>query len=289
MTAQLRHKKLKSPHTRLRQIDKIFLHIAEVILAVTAIIIVLVWVTDRPTFFITAINVEGARAVDSKSIYDAADRKLGGKLLYSIKRNNTYLYPAQSVESEIKAISERIAYAHVSFPDRHTLLATVVEYTPTFLYCRKSEDHRVDASSTENIVPSDCYFADENGYVFSEAPEYIGYPFVAIIASTSVEGMPLPSPLGTVPVGESEYKTIRNFVDQLARAGFTTHAITLLDKDDIKLSLDTPWTLLWTTTEKPEQSISNLQVLLTSMNGDKKAKGEVREIDLRFGNKIFYK
>ena len=121
------------------------------------------------------------------------------------------------------------------------------------------------------------------------APEYIGYPFVAIIASSSVEGMPLPSPLGTVPVGEREYKTIRTFVDQLARAGFTTHAITLLDKDDIKLSLDTPWTLLWTTTEKPEQSISNLQVLLTSMNGDRKAKGEVREIDLRFGNKIFYK
>ena len=82
---------------------------------------------------------------------------------------------------------------------------------------------------------------------------------------------------------------MHTFVNQLARAGFTTHAITLLDKDDIRLSLDAPWTLLWTTTEKPEQSISNLQTLLTSMSGDRKAKGEVREIDLRFGNKIFYK
>ncbi len=289
MAAQLRHKKLKSQETRLRQVDKIFLHIAEVILVVTAIIIMLVWVSERPSIFITAINIQGAHAVDTKSIYDAADGELGGKLLFAIKRNNMYLYPKRSVESDIKAISERIAYAHVSFPDRHTLLVTVVEYTPTFLYCRKSEDHRVDASSSEKIVPSNCYFADEKGYVFAEAPEYIGYPFVAIIASSSVEGMPLQSPLGTVPVGEGEYKTIRTFVDQLARAGFTTHAITLLDKDDIKLSLDAPWTLLWTTTEKPEQSISNLQVLLTSMNGDKKAKGEVREIDLRFGNKLFYK
>ena len=289
MAAQLRHKKLKSPNARLRQIDKIFLHSAEVILAVTAIIIVCAWTSYRPSLHITTIRVEGAHAVDAKSIYDIADRELGGKLLFSIKRNNTYLYPERRVETDIKALSQRIAYAHVSFPDRHTLLATVVEYTPTFLYCRKSEDHRVDASSTENIVPGDCYFADEKGYVFSEAPEYIGYPFVAIIASSSVEGMPLQSPLGTVPVGVAEYKTIRTFVDQLARAGFTTHAITLLEEDDIKLSLDTPWTLLWTTTEKPEQSISNLQVLLTSMNGDRKAKGEVREIDLRFGNKIFYK
>lgn len=289
MAAQLRHKVLKSHQSRLRSIDKTFLHIAEVVLAVTAVVVVLTWMTHRPSLYISTIKVEGVHAVDAKSIYDIADRALAGKFLYSINRNNTYLYPASLVEAEIKALSQRIAYTKVSFPDRHTLLANIVEYTPTFLYCRKSEDLRRDASSTENIVPSDCYFADEKGYVFSHAPEYIGYPFVAIIASSSVEGMPLPSPLGTVPVDPKEYETIRSFVDRLSRAGFTTHAITLLERNDIRLSLDTSWTLLWTTTEKPEQSISNLQVLLTAMNGDKKAKGEVREIDLRFGNKIFYK
>ena len=288
--AELRHKALKSEQIRLKRVDRIFLRIAELFLIVSAVFFFMVWVTHREALYITHIQVEGARATPPESIAGVTSAVLNDRLFLTVKRDNLFLYPSQSVEEKIKALSPRIAYAKISFPDPHTLLATVAEYTPTFLYCKKSEGGDVRASSTLSTNnPSDCYFADQKGYVFSAAPEYIGYPFVAIIASSSVEGMPSVSPLGTVPVDPATYKSIRAFVETLSRAGFTTHAITLIDKDDVKLTLDTPWDLLWTTTEKPEASVSNLQVLLTSMNGDKAAKNAIQEIDLRFGNKIFYK
>ena len=287
--AHLRHKALIHERARIKRIDKIFLRIGQIFLIVSAMYLFTVWISYRPSIEITNIAVVGTHAVDAEQVYDVANAGLGQRLLFSIRQSNSYFYPRTQIEQRIKALSTRVAYANVSFSDRHTLVATVAEYTPTFLYCRKVLDEKDNASSTKEVIPRDCYYADEHGYVYASAPEYIGYPFVAIIASSTVEGMPLSSPLGSVPIDIAAYKRIRVFVDQLARIGYTTRAITLLDRDDVRLALDTPWSLLWTTTEKPELSASNLQVLLTSMNGDKKAKNEVREIDLRFGNKIFYK
>ena len=178
--SKLRHKEQKLTRTRLRRVDKTFLRLCEAFLVLSAFFFITVWVSHRPSLYITKIEVEGAHAVDAKDVHDTAGEALRAELLGDIQRNNTYLYPSAAVEASIKLLSPRIAYTHISFPDRHTLVASVVEYSPTFLYCQKTLPLDASASSTEGVIPRDCYFADEKGYVFSAAPEYIGYPFVAI-------------------------------------------------------------------------------------------------------------
>jgi hypothetical protein len=50
-----------------------------------------------------------------------------------------------------------------------------------------------------------------------------------------------------------------------------------------------PWVLLLATSKEPDRTIANLGVVLENLEKTPdKGKG-VREIDLRFGNKIFYK
>lgn len=63
----------------------------------------------------------------------------------------------------------------------------------------------------------------------------------------------------------------------------------VLGGGDIRAEVGMPWVLLLATSKEPDRTIANLGVVLENLEKTPdKGKG-VREIDLRFGNKIFYK
>jgi hypothetical protein len=122
--------------------------------------------------------------------------------------------------------------------------------------------------------------------VYAEAPEYIGYPFVAIFASTTNEGVSSPSPIGTRVLTEELYARIRAYIDGFSRIGLTAHRVLLLPGDDLEVELGMPWTVLVSTSKDPGRTIANLGVVLENLH---KKDPEFKRIDLRFGNKVFYK
>lgn len=286
----LRRKKLKSKRSRMRAIDKSFAIIGYTLLVVYSLYLLCVWITLRPSFFIDTIIVEGAHAISEESIRDTANAKLDERLLFWIKRNNRMLYPASSMEKEVRALSPRIANVKTVFDSAKHLRIIVTEYTPNFLYCMRS-DQALGIASTTAIEhqPKDCYFADEEGYVYAEAPEYIGYPFVAIVASSSEEAVTHQSPVGTTVLSEEQYARIKMYIDDLSRVGLTTHSVTLLGGGDIRAEVGMPWVIFLATDKDPERAIANLGVVLANLEKTADKGRSVREIDLRFGNKIFYK
>jgi hypothetical protein len=287
--ALLRKKTLKSANARLKRIDKTFMHIGHTLIVVYAIFAFLAWLSLRPSLQITQIQIEGTHAVSTQTVASVAEKYLHIPVLHYIHSDNSLLYPAQKVVSEIKALSPRIAYAAAVIDAHRVLHVSVTEYTPTFLYCTGMAMSINDASSSSSsLLPNDCYFADEKGYVYAAAPEYLGYPFVALVASSSDDGLPAQNPVGTYAVPKEEYKNIHAFIDALARAGFSAHTVVLLGEHDVRVAGDMPWTILWTTTRSSELSVENLKLVRTSIGLDKKSEAAVHTIDLRFGDKIFY-
>ena len=287
----LGRKTLQSTRTRLRKVDKIFQYVGYALLIVYFLYLATVWVTFRPLVEITTVDVEGTHAVSKEAIEALVKEPLHGVLLSHIRRDNQLFYPTKEIRARTLSLSPRIAHVAIDFDRRHVLHVTIIEYTPNFLFCMSSDDTEVDASSTINIdhQPRDCYFADEEGYVYADAPEYVGYPFVAIIASTSEQAVTHASPIGTHALSEEEYSHIRGFIDDISRAGLVTHSVTLLPDQDVRIQVGMPWSLLWTTTENPEASIRNLSVVLTNIAHSDTKVSSVKEIDLRFGNKVFYR
>lgn len=287
----LGRKTLQSTRTRLRKVDKVFQYFGYVLLVIYFLYLAVVWSTFRHVVQITSVEVEGTHAVSKEAIAALASESLSNVLLSHIRRDNSFFYPEREMIKRILALSPRIAHVAIDFNRRHVLHVVIIEYTPNFLFCMKSDGGEVDASTTTSInhQPRDCYFADEDGYVYAEAPEYVGYPFVAIIASTSEQAVTHASPIGTHALSEEEYSHIQGFIDDISRAGLVTHSVTLLPDKDVRIEVGMPWSLLWTTTEDPEGSIRNLSIVLTSIAHSNTKVNSIKEIDLRFGNKIFYR
>ncbi len=300
----LGRKTLKSERARMERIDARFQVMAQILLVLYALFVLASWLSYRPAFALTSVNVAGTHAIASSEVQKIAESALHTRVLYRIDRNNMLLYPTTAVLDQIKAKYPRVKDAHLKFDDRHNISITVLEYMPAMLYCVGFENFKeskplqkvIDASTTESTVPSStddqslstCYFTDQQGYIFASAPNYAGYPFMAIVASSTVNAKAT-SPVGTYALDAETLHNIGGFISQLNSIGFTTHAVELLAEHDIRIKTDRPWDILWTTTKDPTESITNLGLVLESIKKDKKAEGEITLIDLRFGNKIFYR
>ena len=270
----------------MRRIDASFLLVSRVLLLIYAAFVFAVWLSKVNSFIVSDVVIEGAHAVSSKDVLALALMPLDTHLLHYIGRNNALLYPKTAVEKSITALSPRIAHVTATFDSLKVLHIKLTEFTPTFLYCSHESDIPEDASSTLSSLPPQCYFADNEGYVFAHAPLYEGHPFVMIIGTTSRSDGSLVGK-STLPI--AEYRQIRIFIDALARLGLSTRSVTLLDGNDVRFLTDMPWTILWSTSKDPLQSAENLSLVLESYDSLRLSSSDTKEVDLRFGNKIFYR
>lgn len=314
-------KMIKSERARMHQINAVFARIAKTMILLYACFLILVWVSERSVFKINSVEVEGTYALSAPDIEAIALRPLSEKFLFWIAGDNRVLYPRELVLREVESTYPRVARADISFPEPHRLLVHIEEYQPAFLYCMNQEapapaprnspavlmsDSAMASTSTSTSVEelplpkelpasvpalSDCYFADKGGYVFSRAPEYSGYPFLAVISqASSAPVSELPSPIGERILDPEDHSRITAFVSALDALSLRTHALYLRNAHDVEFETNMPWSILWATTEDPEESVRNLDVVLQALPNERTESDDtLNRIDLRFGNKVFYK
>lgn len=303
---------MKSERARMQQIDAFFLRVARFVLIAYAFFVFFVWLSERALWRITDIEVEGAHAVSRDEIVSMAWSGAHERHLFLIRRDNRLLYPEHDLLSDLHARYPRIERVTAEFPSAHRLVIRVVEYTPAYLYCRVDDEWLDEVSTLEPTVvpettasttdqsvdpipalprepiPSDCYFADRHGYVFAQAPQYIGRPFLTILSATSTTLTALSSPIGSMLFASGAQSKIERFVFELDGLAIHTHTVVLRSDGDVEFKTNLPWTILWSITADPAESTRNLGVVLSSINAGGQAEDELHRIDLRFGNKVFY-
>ncbi len=283
-------KTLKSVRARSRKIDLFFLRLLQTFLICCGIFVFVAWLSYRPAFVLNTIVIEGTHAIDPEEIKVVAHDALSWKFFSRLRRDNMLFYPTRRVLALIRATDSRVRDIHLTFDSRHVVHLFVEEYTPDLLYCPQVSDTSSDASSTRIMNFSGCYLADMGGYVYAPSPEYSGYPFLVIIAS-STDVLPLPpvSPVGTFVLPQEEYIPLRKFVELLKKIKVIPRTVTLLGNHDFRIRTQLPWDIIWSTEKDPEESAQNLKLALPTILDTDPVKADFRVIDLRFGNKIFYK
>lgn len=282
-------KTLKSERARMRRIDLFFERVAHVFLLSYALFLMIAWISYRPSIQIEHIAIEGVHSVDQSAVSVLVTNPLAERILSRINRNNIFFYPSARVLHEISVLDPRISNAKITFNGTHQLHVTLEEFTPALLYCTKSEaSSSVSLASSTTPIHGECYFADERGYVFAPAPTWSGYPFLTIIAS-STEHSGTSSPLRTFALKESEYAQLKTFFIVLERMNIHPRTITMLGGGDFRISTEHPWDILWASGKDLEVSANNLALMLRSLKEEPTKETNVHIIDLRFGNKIFYK
>lgn len=220
-------------------------------------------------FAIKDISVTGVQKLSSEALTAVAGATLKDEGFKLFSRKNMFLYPRFAIEDTLAANFPRIKNVSVA---RQSLLAqaitvTVEERTPFATWCSK------DAI---------CFLMDENGFIFEEAGEvplssYIFrgglLPHADILGQTFLRG---------------RIQEIVQFLHDLEKAGFKASGITVDSEKDFTVVLENGPMLLASFQIMPSDIIHNLQTALEA-DGLRKKLEKLQYIDLRFGNRVYYK
>lgn len=192
--------------------------------------------------------------------------------------------------NELISSSTSLATTSMQSPAYDSLSTTAIQLNPGeqlsagLLELPSPEDVGVDTH--------DCYWVDDRGYVFARSPQYSGSPLLTIIENDSSRNETLSgvSPVGTFVFDKDEYEHLSQIIAGLKSSNFTLRRLERMSSGDVVLDVGYPWNLAMNLKAEPKDALEHfflaLQELGDAATGDK---SQLKVVDVRFGNKVFYR
>lgn len=117
---------------------------------------------------INSIKVNGAHVLGIEDITQIAKNELSGKYFYLFARNNTFIYPKNEIQKSLLKNFPRIEELSLGLNGLNELEINIKERKGEFLYCGET------VPEDERQIGDNCYFLNDNGLVFDEAPYFSG-------------------------------------------------------------------------------------------------------------------
>lgn len=237
------------------------------------------FVSYLPRFSIQTISVSGAQKTSPRLISDYVETVVNDGSYHLLSRSNMFLYPRAAIEKSIVGYFPRIASARVSrsLPFSTEVKIEVDERQPFALWCPPAEP------SAQAGASGSCYQMDEGGFIFAEASgiatttEYI---FEGGLATSSM-------PIGQTFV-PARLPGVLALLRSLGQASFEARGAVVENDQDFSIPLVRGFTLKASFGEDAGTLIKNLELVLSS-DSLKGKEDQLEYVDLRFGNKVYYK
>ncbi|HEV3245077.1 MAG TPA: hypothetical protein VG102_01850 [Candidatus Paceibacterota bacterium] len=236
-------------------------------------------VSYLPRYSVGTVEVTGAQTVSPELVADYAQSIIYDGSHHFFSRANLLLYPKALIEKDIPLEFPRIASASVSSGLlSNAIIIKVTERTPFALWCLPAQAGTTDGT---------CYDMDENGFLFAQAPatastsgEYIFTGGVSVpTTSQSVIGQ-------TFVSGHSA--GLVAFLQLLSQSGLTPLGASVQSDQDFTVPLRQGFSLYASFGEDPAALANNVELILSS-NALSGQEQNLAYIDLRFGDKVYYK
>ncbi|MFA6585690.1 MAG: hypothetical protein WCS86_00830 [Candidatus Paceibacterota bacterium] len=227
---------------------------------------------------INNIQISGNKVVETKAIEDLVKQKISGNYLWIFPKSNFLLYPVGEVKRELANNFKRLKNISLSVQNFQTLNISLDERTALYTYCGIAPAE-LDSSNQK------CYFMDQDGYIFDEAPYFSGEVYLKFYGKADSYFF------------EPNFSKLISLKETLQKMGIKPAVFFVDDTGDIKIFLSSTTTQLGPFIALKAdadftQIAENLQSVLTTepLQTDFKNKySSLLYIDLRFGNKVYYK
>jgi hypothetical protein len=267
-------KAIRSPEFHEKKERQRKIRLAAIVLLVLIIVIGPVLLVRNKHLLISTIQITGNQVTASTDIESIVANDLSGNYLWVIPKSSALFYSKQKIKNDILHAIPRISAVNVSLSTAHSLSIVVDERTPVALYCTQTSD-------VQN--PSDCYFLDASGYIFSVAPAFSGGVYMIYTSEPALD-VPLRSQFLT----SDEFMKLTNFIANLSHIPLAPDVF-VAKSDEYDLLLPSGTVIMWKPTDDLDTIYSNLSTFLTDPSLDKSSLGNLLYIDLRFEDKVFYK
>ena len=230
---------------------------------------------------IQSVRVTGTRAIPSEIISSFVESTLDDGSYHFFSRKNIFLYPKKALAEGIARNFPRIQSASLSRGSvlSGVLSVTVRERLPYARWCSGTPVLSSEESQEE------CFLMDENGYIFAAADSpdervSFNYVFERGIANSS-------EPIGTT-FAPGHLPGITALLKFLTNAGFTPRGASIENEQDFHVRLQQGFFIKASYGQDAAQLVRNLQLILASDTLTGK-EGDIEYVDLRFGNRVYYK
>ena len=287
----MRRRDIPHSQNRIKRKRKIILWKFLAILFVVILVVGgIAWGLSRPGLRIARIEVSGNSVLETDEITSFVRKEISGKYFFLFPKDSIALYPKERIENNLLDSFKRILSLSLNTKGFTALSVTINERKPYSLWCGEI---LVDTDVEEDAL---CYFADEAGFLFAEAPHFGGNVYVEFYGPLYKTGTSTSSP-GIIPIGAEflpslEFKIITLFRDLLGRIGLNINKAVAKDAGDFTFTIREGGKVLLNKKQDPMRLVSDIEsAFRTELGdpGDPAVRKQVEYIDARFTNKIFFK
>ena len=237
---------------------------------------------------INKITITGNKIIENKDIENVVKNEISGHYFWLFPKTNFLIYPKNKILSELNSKYKRLNNISININNFKTLEINVSEYEGKYLYCGL-----LIPPLRSNLNNNKCYFTDSDGYIFDEAPYFSGSVFFRLYGDASVNDK---NPIGSYFMKNSFVK-ITEFKNTLEKINLKPTAFWVDDnrqEGNFSLSEETVIgpRIIFKIDSDYQKLAENLQAAISTkpLNTDIKTKlSTLLYLDLRFGNKVYYK
>jgi hypothetical protein len=288
------------------------------LIGILVIFILTAYLSRLNALNISNIEVVGNQIVDTNAIKQEIEHETSGKYLWFFPKTNIFLYPQNAISKDLYNKFKRLENISLSIKNDRTLTVTVTERKALYTWCGDNPTagaplQNSGSTTTASINPiseDTCYFVDENGYIFDQAPyfsggvyfKFYGIPDVAVPDVGIPQGGSLTPGAEIDPSGsyfsEQYFKQLISFRDILVEFGLKPASLYVTSDQDVEVFLtnQAPSTnqpeIIFKLNGNYDNIAENLEAALTTEPLQTQFKNQyttLQYIDLRFGNKVYYK
>ncbi len=236
------------------------------------------WVLYRPFMQIDEIIVNGNNVISDSEIIDIIKENTTGKYLFLFPRSNIFIYPENKIKALILTSFRQIKSVDIVRSGFQTLYIEIKEQRPYALWC-------IFDSSKNEQVQDNCYFLNKGGLVFSKAPNFTGNVFFRFYG-----GLGSTNPIGKYYLKvNSEFNRVDILINSIKGLGIVPIELHPLEDSDMELYMEDGSKVLFTKEQSSSEVFNNLKIILESETFKNKNMENVEYIDLRFGDKVYFK
>jgi len=228
-----------------------------------------------PYFQVGKIEIIGNSLINGDDLTDAIKIKLEGRYAGLFPKANIFLIPKDNILAEMPEEFKRIKNITLDKKYFGAIAVKLEERSNAVLFCEKE----------------DCAYADENGFVFEKAPYFSGAVFLKLIDQRNSDNggnaKIIDEYFGSNLIKESEFKKILEFVGLNAKIGGGITEVVLKKENIYEFYTQEGWKIILNDKNEPQSAYLNLVTALDTNIKDKRTKLDY--IDLRLGNKIYFK
>lgn len=229
---------------------------------------------SRASFWqITNVAVSGTLTVSSSALKGAVEEHVAGTYLYLFAKDNILLYPKHSLVAALMTAYPSLRAVEVRAHDFNTLAVDVIEREPKALWCAEDAPHAA------------CKYIDEEGTVYALAQGQAAD--AAFVRYWGKQEGALP----WVYIAPSYFRSLTALVDALAQKESEDAIVGVYVDvhDDVEVLFESGAKLYFVLSEEGGDVFERYLLALASEPFAGRRLADFEYLDLRFGDRLYYK